>query len=168
LSGGWSDVSNALIGDVAALIPTAGVQVMVDVGGDNSTLLDLLMEKSPGMQGIVLDRPKPLAPEMPPADLYLLTCALRDWDDETCAVVLRRCREAMRPGGRVAVVELIVGEITDPGPAALLDLNRLATVVGRERSLTEYDALLRAAGLLRTSVASANRSPYGVIEATAC
>jgi hypothetical protein len=73
----------------------------------------------------------------------------------------------MRPGGRVALVELIVGEITDPGPAALMDLNMLAAVPGRERSLSEYDALLAAAGLRRTSMVSANQSPQSIIEAVA-
>jgi hypothetical protein len=182
--------TNTLLGDIAMLVETARVAVAVGVGGASGSLLYLLMEKDPTMRGIVLERPDLLAPAvaerdsrglgnrvdvvggdfvevLPPADLYLLTFALRGWDDKTCVRILRRCREAMHPGGRVAVVELIVGEITDPGPAALLDLNRLATAPGRERSLAEYDALFRAAGLRRTSLVSASQPLYSVIEATA-
>jgi hypothetical protein len=76
------------------------------------------------------------------------------------------CRAAMTPGGRIAVVEMIVGELSDPGPAALMDMNMLAAVPGQERSLTEYDALLSAAGLRRTAVLPTS-SAQSVIEAVA-
>jgi hypothetical protein len=72
----------------------------------------------------------------------------------------------MAPGGRIVVVEMIVGELRDPGPAALTDMNMLAAVPGQERSLTQYDALLSAAGLRRTTVPPTG-SPLSVIEAVA-
>jgi hypothetical protein len=65
----------------------------------------------------------------------------------------------------------------DESPAAVFD--RIARVEmwslsgrtrrrsGRERSLTEYDALLTAAGLRRISVTGARQSPQSVIEAVA-
>ena len=53
--------------------------------------------------------------------------------------------------------------MTDPGPAALMDMNLLAVVPGQERSLTEYDALLSAAGLQRTAVLPTS-SAQSVIE----
>jgi len=37
-----------------------------------------------------------------------------------------RCRAAMRPGARIAIIELIVGEITDPGPGGLMAVRRLS------------------------------------------
>jgi O-methyltransferase domain len=95
-----------------------------------------------------------------------LKTILHDWDDESCIKILENCRQAMTRGGRIAVVEMIVGELSDPGPAALTDMNMLAAVPGQERSLTEYEALLCAAGLRRTSVRS-NGSPLSVIEAIA-
>ncbi len=51
---------------------------------------------------------------VPPADLYLLKFILHDWDDESCLKILRRCREAMEPGGRIAIFELVVGDDADP------------------------------------------------------
>ncbi|WP_236950206.1 methyltransferase [Mycobacterium sp. MS1601] len=72
----------------------------------------------------------------------------------------------MRPGGRIAIVEMIVGQGHDPGIAALMDLNMLAVTGGRERSIAEYDTLLEKAGLRRTAV-SRSESPQGVIEAVA-
>ena len=53
----------------------------------------------------------------------------------------------MDPGGRIAIVELIVGDDHDPGVAALMDLNMLAAAGGRECSVAEYDVLLAEAGL---------------------
>jgi hypothetical protein len=58
----------------------------------------------------------------------------------------------MTPGGRIAIVEVVLGELSDPGPGALIDMNMLAVCPGQERSLDEYDALLAAAGLGRTTV----------------
>ena len=45
-----------------------------------------------------------------PGDLYLLKFILHDWDDESCVKILRRCREAMEPGGRIAILEFVVGD----------------------------------------------------------
>lgn len=189
-SEGLTSTTSLWAGDAASMIDTTGVGVAVDVGGANGALLYLLMQENPTMRGIVFDRPNVLDgavaardsggltervdvvggdffEAVPSADLYLLKFILHDWDDESCLTILRRCREAMRPGARIAVVEQLVGEITDPGPAALMDLNMLAVTTGRERSLSEYDALLTAAGLRRISVVGANQSPQTVIEAVA-
>lgn len=189
-SDGLTSTTSLWAGDAASLIDTTGVDVAVDVGGANGTLLYLLMEQNPTMRGIVFDRPNVLegaAAErdsrglgervdlvggdffevVPAADVYLLKFILHDWDDEACLSILHNCREAIRPGGRIAVIEQLVGEITDPGPAALMDLNMLAATTGRERSLSEYDALLTAAGLRRISVVGATRSPQSIIEAVA-
>jgi hypothetical protein len=151
------------------------------------------LEGNPSLRGIVFDRPNivdravaetaqkglteraevvggDFFQSVPSADLYLLKMILHDWDDERCVKILKNCRAAMTPGGRMRVVEMIVGELSDPGPAALMDMNMLAAVPGQERSLTEYDAeydaLLSAAGLRRTAVLP-TRSAQSVIEAVA-
>jgi len=175
--------------DAAKVIDTTGVTLAVDLGGANGSLLHLLREGNPSLRGIVFDRPnvvdgaaaetaqKGLAERIkvvggdffqsvPSADLYLLKMILHDCDDERCIKILKNCRHAMSPGGRIAVIEMIVGELSDPGPAALIDMNMLAAVPGQERPLTQYDALLSAAGLRRTAVRS-TLSAQSVIEAVA-
>ena len=72
---------------------------------------------------------------------------LHDWDDESCVKILRRCREAMEPGGRIAIIDFLIADGDDPGIAALMDLNMLAMADGKERSLAEFDELLGKAGL---------------------
>jgi hypothetical protein len=159
----------------AKVIDTTGVGVAVDVGGAHGSLLHLLLEDNPALRGIVLDRPNIVAgavaeaerkglaaridviggdffESVPAADLMLLKMILHDWDDASCVTILINCRRALNPGGKVAIVEMLVGELSDPGPAALMDMNMLAVVPGQERSLSEYEALLTAAGLSRVSV----------------
>jgi hypothetical protein len=103
---------------------------------------------------------------VPAGDLYLLKFILHDRDDENCVKILRSCREAMEPGARIAIFELIVGDDDEDTLGVLMDLNMLACVNGRERSLPEFDALLHRAGLRRTAVLTAD-SPQSVIEAVA-
>ena len=103
---------------------------------------------------------------VPSADLYLLKMILHDWDDTSCIKILTNCRDAMTSGARIAVVEMLIGELSDPGPAALMDMNMLGAVPGQERSLPEYEALLSAAGLRRTAVLLTS-SAQSVIEAVA-
>lgn len=112
----------------------------------------------PALRGIVFDRPDVAAAVE--ADV------LHDWDDESCVKILSRCREAMVPGGRVAIIEFLIGERDAPGVAALMDLNMLAMATGKERTLAEFDALLARAGLRRTAVRTSD-SPQKIIEAVA-
>ncbi|MFF3579368.1 methyltransferase [Streptomyces mirabilis] len=188
-SEGLTGTTSLWAAEVAKSIDTTGVQKAVDLGGANGSLLHLLQEANPDLRGIVFDRPnivedaaaeterKGLADRtevlggdffesVPAADLYLLKFILHDWDDERCVTILRNCREAMTEGGRITVVELIVGELDAPGFGALMDMNMLANQPGRERSLEEYDVLLAKAGLRRTQVLTSN-SPQSVIEAVA-
>jgi hypothetical protein len=188
-SAGMSSITSLWAVDVVKLIDTSNVSTAVDIGGANGALLNLLQQDNAALRGIVFDRPNIAADaeaqiarsrfaertrvvggdffeEVPCGDLYLLKFILHDWDDESCVTILRRCREAMEPGGRIAIVELVVGDHTDPGVSALMDLNMLACTGGRERCLAEYDALLAQAGMRRTAVLTTD-SPQSVIEAVA-
>lgn len=73
----------------------------------------------------------------------------------------------MRPGGRVIVLEMFLGEI---GKETLVvpsqDLKMRVFFGARERTVEEFDRLFEAAGLRRTKV-SPTQSPMGVIEAVA-
>jgi hypothetical protein len=188
-SAGIANTTSLWAADAVKMIDTASVELAVDVGGATGSLLQLLQEANPALHGIVFDRPnivddaaasiaqKGLADRtravggdffesVPQADLYLLKFILHDWDDRRCVQILQRCREAMTAGGRIAIVEMVVGELNDPGFGALMDINMLAASPGQERSLDEYDALLAAAGLKRSAVFTTS-SPQSVIEAVA-
>jgi hypothetical protein len=188
-SAGIANTTSLWAADVAKVIDTTNVELAVDVGGATGSLLQLLQDANPVLRGIVFDRSNIIDDAVaqiaqsgfaerteavggdffqavPAADLYLLKFILHDWDDQSCITILRRCREAMTPGGRIAIIEMVLGELSDPGPGALMDMNMLAACVGQERSLDEYDALLAAAGLRRTAIRTTS-SPQSVIEAAA-
>jgi SAM-dependent methyltransferase len=108
---------------------------------------------------------------VPEGDLHLLRFILHDWTDEKAIRILDNCRRAMRPGGRLVIIEAYLGE---PGQraatsmvdnqVALIDLHMLLMGNGRERSIAEYDALLDAAGLRRGRITPLP-SGYVMIEA---
>ena len=103
---------------------------------------------------------------VPEADLYLLKHILHDWDDGHAVRILENCRRAMRPGGRVIVIEALLGEMGEPGFAPFSDLNMMVMLTGRERTLSEYRALLKQAGF-RLDKSTPIRSPMAMIEAVA-
>jgi O-methyltransferase domain/Dimerisation domain len=175
--------------EAAELVETQSVRVAVDIGGASGTLIHSLMKKNPGLQGVVFDlshvvpsairaaedlglqdRFSAVAGDffvsVPPADLYLLKLILHDWDDDACISILKNCRRAIHPGGRIVVVEMLIGEIGTPGFAPLIDLDMLVLLGGRERHLEEYEALFAAAGF-RFASAFPTSTPFFLIEAVA-
>jgi hypothetical protein len=174
--------------NIAEVIDTTKVQRAVDVGGANGTLVRLLQRANATLQAVIFDEPAVIAwaqsdvarsgfsdrtvlvggdffKSVPPGDLYLLKFILHNWNDQQCIEILRQCRRAALPGARIAIIEFIVGDLTDPGRMATLDdLAMLAVLGGRSRSLDEFDGLLTAAGLRRISVRPTTY-PQSVIEA---
>ncbi|MEU7936499.1 methyltransferase [Microbispora bryophytorum] len=182
-----SSMSEIVAAEAASMLDLSGVSSAVDVGGANGRLVLGLMQASPALHGIVLDRPEMTVAaaraaeelslsdrfsavqgdffeEVPAADLYLLKWILHDWDDEACVRLLRNCRAAARPGARALVFELVLGEVGTPDFGAVADMNMLSvTDGGRERHLHEYDALFTAGGWRRVS-ARPTRSPLWIME----
>jgi hypothetical protein len=85
------------------------------------------------------------------ADCYLLSRVVHDWDDERAIVILRNCRRVLPEQGSLLVVERIApawpGVSRAARAAALTDLTMLIATGGRERTETQYRALLVASGL---------------------
>jgi hypothetical protein len=174
--------------EVARVLDTEGVRLAVDVGGASGDLVHSVMLANPKLKGAVLDRPHVVPDaveaarskglgdrftvvagdffeEVPPADLYLLKYIMHDWNDEQCVRILSNCRESLAEGGRVAVIEHLIGKTGEPGIAPLMDMNMLVMLPGRERDVDEFDALFAAAGLRRTKVAPVGAQ--SIIEAVA-
>ena len=99
------------------------------------------------------------------ANLHLLKQVVHDWDDERAMLLLRNCHRALRPAGRVVLVEMVLPEDNRPSPAQAMDLNMLVLLGGRERTEAEYRRLLQEAGF-RLERVIPTHSPFSVIEAT--
>jgi hypothetical protein len=97
-------------------------------------------------------------------DLYLLKFVLHDWGDEDSVRILTNIRKSMAPGGRLAVVEMVLPGRNEPHVGPLMDLNMMVMTGGVERSEAEYAGLLAEAGFALERV-TGTKSPFSVIEA---
>jgi O-methyltransferase domain len=155
-----------------------GDETVVDVGGGNGSLLLALLERHPGMRGIVFDLPEVVRDQssfggrctsvagsffecVPSGDAYLLATILHDWPDAQAVEILEVIHAASDPGARLVVLEGIIEPGNGPSGTKWLDLLMMALVGGRERDETEWRALLDAAGF------DVERVGDGVIEARA-
>jgi hypothetical protein len=175
--------------ETARVIDASQVKLAADIGGGEGAMIHELLRANAELQGIVFDQPHVAASasiaakklgfddrlstiggdffeSVPEADLYLLKHILHDWDDASCIRILNNCRRAMRPGARIVVIELLLGEIGRPGFAPLMDMNMMVMLNGRERSLAEYQTLFDAAGLSVASVIP-TKTPMVIIEGVA-
>ena len=84
---------------------------------------------------------------VPEADIHLLKHIIHDWDDEQSILILSNCARALRPKGRVVLVERVMPEDDRTSPIVTSDLNMLVVLPGRERTAREYAGLIARAGL---------------------
>ncbi len=165
----------------------SSIGVLADVGGGNGSVLRGVLARYPKLRGLlcdlpgVIERAKPLiasaglaerlqtvptdffAAVPPGADAYLMRHIIHDWIDEQALQILRNVRRAMRPNGRLLVVEGVIPPGNDPNFGKLLDLNMLLIPGGKERTEGEYRALYTAAGFRLTSI-TPTASEVSVIE----
>jgi hypothetical protein len=181
ISGGENDA-------VARAYGFGSLRTLVDVGGAHGHLLGAILRRHRRLRGILFDQPQVIqAAAASPflrdvakrchleagsffdavpagADGYLMKYIVHDWDDEDALCILRACRKAMAPGGRVLLVEHVLRPGNAPDFGKLLDANMLVLLGGRERTREEYRELLaRAALRLRRIVPTAG--PLSVVEA---
>jgi hypothetical protein len=170
---GWT---TQVADSVVAAYDFGNFDKVVDVGGGHGLLLTTILRAHPEMHGVLLDLPHVVAGAQPllqaaevdgrcqsvgqdffasvseGGDAYVLAQILHDWDDERCHSILVNCRQAMRPDGKILVVEQVLAPANEPSFGKWLDLHMLVLVTGRERTETEYAALFETAGLELTRV----------------
>jgi hypothetical protein len=79
-------------------------------------------------------------------DAYILKWVIHDWNDEQSLAILRNCRRAMSPDGKLLVNEAVIPGRNEPSFHKLVDLNMLVMTGGRERNEMEYRDLFEASG----------------------
>jgi hypothetical protein len=100
----------------------------------------------------------------PGGDAYILSHILHDWNDGQCLTILSHCRKAMKPDGRLLIVEMVLPPGDAPHPGKILDMVMLVLIGGQERTEAEYARLLHKAGFSLSRV-MATQSPVSVVEA---
>lgn len=172
----------------------SGFDTVVDVGGGYGAFLVVLMQAHPAMRGILYDRTRVVEGarrvmaeagltdrctcvggsffRSVPAggDAYILKNVIHDWNDARVVEILRNCRDAMRQGGKILIIERLIRGGDDTSLETLCaDLNMLMLGGGdsaRERSEAQYRELLRDAGCECTRILSIQSEyDYYIIEA---
>jgi len=143
------------------------IRTVVDVGGGTGSLLAEILRVHPTVRGTLVDLPETVArsrdvfaaagvsdrasvsgqsffdPLPPGRDLYIASRVLANWPDREVRVLLARMADAARPSGRV----VIAGGVTFDVDRAAPELLMLVLVGGKARTLEEFRALARDAGL---------------------
>jgi hypothetical protein len=169
---------------VAAAYDFSPARSIVDVGGGVGTLLRTVLQAAPQAGGVLVDLPGVVAeaelgdladritvvpgdffaPLPAGGDVYLLSHIIHDWPDDESVRILSRAREALAPGGRILLVEMVLPEGNGPHPAKSVDLIMLFLAGGRERTSAEYRSLLARAGLELTQIIPTD-SAVSIVEA---
>jgi ubiquinone/menaquinone biosynthesis C-methylase UbiE len=100
-------------------------------------------------------------------DIVLLPNFLHHFDPRSCELVLRKSHAALKPGGRVVIVEFVPDEDrSGPPDAVRFGLVMLAsTPAGDAYTFSEYQAMLRNAGFARATLHELAPSPARVVVA---
>ena len=167
---------------------------VVDVGGGSGALIAAILRANPASRGIVFDTPAGtaaaaafledagvaercevvsgdfLADPLPAgADAYAIKSVLDNWDDGSATSLLKNCRQAIAPAGRLVVIAPVLPETVEPPERnraiVMFDINMM-TSGGRERSEAEFAALFASAGFKLNAMipTTAEVLPYSVIE----
>jgi acetylserotonin N-methyltransferase len=144
---------------------------LVDLGGGTGHLSITACQRYPALRAVVFDLPGvvPLAREiiaassvaeqievvagdffadrLPEGDLYSLGRILHDWSEHQIRTLLRKIYQRLPAGGALLIAEKLLAEDkTGPAGALFQSLNMLVCTDGKERTLREYEALLKQAG----------------------
>lgn len=181
---GYSELESAA---VLAAYDFADTAKLVDVGGGQGALLAAILTAYPQTSGVLFDQgsvidhaqhvmahagvadrcvmiPGNFFEAIPQGgDVYMLKSILHDWDDERSITILKNCREVMRCGSRLLVIERVVPEGNEPSEAKLFDINMLVVLGGLERTAGEYQGLFEAAGFELTRIIR-TEAPVSIVE----
>lgn len=160
---------------------------LADVGGGEGSLLRAILRKSPSLEGVLFDQPSVLERareqfsedglvercsfvpgsflEAIPveADAYIIKHILKGWRDDEAIHILRNCRQVMKPGSKLLVVEHLFSA-TGMLFEKLVDLQLLLVTTGGERTEEEYRRLFRAAGFALSVLPTG--TPNAILEGT--
>jgi hypothetical protein len=180
------------VGVVDAVVEScdfSAIDVLVDVGGGEGVLLAAILAANPTLRGILFDQAHVVTDawrvfqragvaarcevmegsffDAVPAGAhaYLLKSIIHDWDDASAVRILRTCRTAIPPSGKLLVIERVIRPGNDLDPAKYMDLNMLVMLGGRERTADDFGTLYTQAGFRLTRIVPTT-SGFSVIEGT--
>lgn len=166
-----------------------GIHTLMDVAGGHGALLRAILNKHPGMRGILIDmdhviegakqlpenhalahrcefRSADFFAEVPTgADAIIMKHIIHDWDDDKAVLILKNCRKALagKPNAKILLVESVLPEGNEPHLGKFIDLEMFVFPGGRERTEDEFRKLFSQAGLRLARVVPMN-APLWLVE----
>jgi SAM-dependent methyltransferase len=163
---------------LAGQVPLDQARLLLDVGGGTGIYSIACLEKYSQLRAIVWDRPQVLKvarefaarygfqdrlecrpgdmftdPVPEGCDVHLLSNVLHDWDVLQCRALVRRCADALPPGGRLLIHDVFLNDGLDgPLPVALYSAALFRLTEGRAYSEAEYRGWVAEAGLVPETV----------------
>jgi len=152
-----------------AVYDFSGFGEVADVGGGNGQMLTAVLKRHPSLKGVLFDLPGVVERARPAllqagldgrcravegdflkdiplkADALMMRHILHDWDDEVSVDILKRCREALNPGGKIVVIDSVIPHGNQFYFSKWLDLMMLL-IGGRERTEDDFRRVFKAAG----------------------
>lgn len=185
-----TSMSELALGPVVAAYDFTPFRTVIDVGGGHGRLLAAILAASPASRGVLYDLPDVVAgaPELlrrfgvdervqvtpgsffdtVPAggDAYVLKNIIHDWADDESLDILRRVRDAARPGATLLLVEAVIPDHRRECVGKWIDMEMLVSAGGRERTERDFRSLYQRSGFRLTRVVP-TAAPLSLIEGTA-
>jgi acetylserotonin N-methyltransferase len=177
---------------VVAAFDLSPYRRLVDLGGATGHLAIAACRRYPALRAVVFDLPgvteaarevvaaagmadrvEVVAGDffrgpLPQADLFALGRILHDWSEDKVRLLLRAIYDRLPSGGAVLIAEkLLDDDRAGPSLALFQSLNMLVCTEGKERTLSEYEALLRGVGFRRVEGRRTNSPLDAVLAAKA-
>ena len=164
-NGAMAGKAQAQVPAVVAAYDFSRFERIGDIGGGRGHLLQAVLQAAPKAKGVLFDLPHVVADAaatrsdrlelhagdffkdpLPACDGYIIMEVIHDWADQESEAILTSIRRAAPAGATLLLVEEIIAEGPGPDWAKVLDVHMLTLLGGKQRTLRQYESLLRAAG----------------------
>ncbi|MEM9925955.1 MAG: methyltransferase [Cyanobacteria bacterium P01_D01_bin.50] len=169
----------------------SNAQTIVDLGGGMGSLLASILQANPTAKGILFDQPPVVEmakqelsnldiaercsfiggnffENIPTGgDVYIFSCVLNDWCDDDCIKLLKKCRTAIAPGGKILIIEQLIGDVNEPTIGKFVDMMMMLETFGPIRNVDRWSKLLDTADLKIANVTHTNAVDSSLIEVIA-
>ncbi len=173
---------------ILAAYDFSSIKKLVHVGAGNASLTVRILAANPTVEAVAFDIASSRAEtqrvieanhlsdrcrvvsgtlfdQIPAGDTILLRGVIHYWDDESAITILRNCRAALLPHGRLVIAEMLMPHNNEMFVGKFIDVESLLlTEGGRERSEAEYRKLLEDSGFTVNAVIG-TQTPISIIEA---
>lgn len=166
----------------------SSIHKIIDIGGGKGHFLAAILRQYAEICGVIFDLPcvigqaKEYVKEsnvesrcefvegdffvdsLPKGDALILKVILHDWGNVEALQILKQCHRQLDVSGKLLIIEKVIQGDSHLKNILLGDIHMLVTHGGMERTLLEYEELLKQGGFKLSKVIT-TRSAFSIIEA---